>query len=80
MMLCIQVLIYLLCFTAAIVAVVAKGPVGGLFFYPGPVPQRALELGLTNEATVRKRKNGFLPHWSLASPHCRSCLSAFGIA
>jgi hypothetical protein len=58
-MLCIQVLIYLLCFTAAIAAVVAKGPVGGLFFYPGPVQQRALELGLTNEATVRRRKKWF---------------------
>jgi hypothetical protein len=59
MMLCIQVLIYLLCFTAAIVAVVAKGPVGGLFFYPEPVQKRALELGLTNEVTVRKRKKWF---------------------
>jgi hypothetical protein len=55
-MFCIQVLIYLLFFTAAIMAVVAKGPVGGLFFYPKPVQQRVLELGLTDETTVRKRK------------------------
>jgi hypothetical protein len=55
----IQVLIYLSFFTVAIVAVVAKGPVGGLFFYPKPVQQRVLELGLTDEATVRKRKKWF---------------------
>jgi hypothetical protein len=55
----IQVLIYLAFFTAAIAAVVAKGPVGGLFFYPKPVQQRALELELTDEATVRKRKKWF---------------------
>jgi hypothetical protein len=55
----IQVLIYLLFFTLSIVAVVTKGPVGGLFFYPEPVRQRALELGLTDAATVRKRKRWF---------------------
>jgi hypothetical protein len=38
-MFCIQVLVYLLFFTATIVAVVLKGPVGGLFFYPKPVQQ-----------------------------------------
>jgi hypothetical protein len=55
----IQVLIYLLFFTVAIVVVVAKGPVGGLFFYPKPVQQRVLELGLTDEAIIRKRKTWF---------------------
>jgi hypothetical protein len=55
----IQALIYLLLFTVTIVVVVSKGPVGGLFFYPKPVQQRALELGLTDAATVRKRKTWF---------------------
>jgi hypothetical protein len=55
----VQVLLYLMLFTAAIVAVVANGPVGGIFFYPKPVQQRALELGLTDEATIRKRKTWF---------------------
>jgi hypothetical protein len=59
MMFCIQILIYLFLFTAAIAAVVANGPVGGLFFYPKPVQQRALELGLTDAATIRKRKKWF---------------------
>jgi hypothetical protein len=58
MMFWIQVLIYLLFFTVAIV-VVAKGPVGGLFFYPKPVQQRVLELGLTDEAIIRKCKTWF---------------------
>jgi hypothetical protein len=53
------VLIYLFVFTAMVVAVVAKGPVGGLFFYPKPVQQRALELGLTDGTTVRRRKTRF---------------------
>jgi hypothetical protein len=59
MMFWIQVLIYLLFFTVTIVVVVAKGPVGGLFFYPKPVQQRVLELGLTDEAIIRKRKTWF---------------------
>jgi hypothetical protein len=59
MMFWIQVLIYLLFFTVTIVVVVAKGPVGGLFFYPKPVQQRALELGLTDMETIRKRKKWF---------------------
>jgi hypothetical protein len=59
MLFCIQVLIYLIFFTAAIAAVVAKGPVGGLFFYPKPVQQRVLKLRLTDAATIRKRKKWF---------------------
>jgi hypothetical protein len=55
----IQVLIYLFFFTAAIAAVVANGPLGGLFFYPKPVQQRTLKLGLTDAATIRKRKKWF---------------------
>jgi hypothetical protein len=55
----IQVLIYLFFFTAAIAAVVANGPLGGIFFYPKLVQQRALELGLTDAATIRKRKKWF---------------------
>jgi hypothetical protein len=58
-MFCIQVLIYLIFFTAAIAAVVTNGPVGGIFFYPKPVQQRVLELGLTDVATIRKRKKWF---------------------
>jgi hypothetical protein len=55
----IQVLIYLFFFTAAIAAVVANGPLGGIFFYPKPVQQRALELGLTDVETIHKRKKWF---------------------
>jgi hypothetical protein len=53
----IQVLLYLLAFTASIVAVVTKGPVGGLFFYPKDVQKRALELGLIDAATLQRRKD-----------------------
>jgi hypothetical protein len=59
MIFCIQVLIYLFFFTASILAVVAKGPLGGLFFYPKNVQQRVLELGLTDDETVQKRKKWF---------------------
>ncbi len=55
----IQILIDLIFFTAAIAAAVQNGPVGGLFFYPEPVQKRVLELGLTNAATVRRRKKRF---------------------
>jgi hypothetical protein len=59
MIFCIQVLIYLFFFTVSILAVVAKGPEGGLFFYPKNVQQRVLELGLIDDKTVRKRKKWF---------------------
>jgi hypothetical protein len=46
----IQILIDLIFFTAAIAAVVQNGPVGGLFFYPKPVQQRVLEIGLLSSS------------------------------
>jgi hypothetical protein len=55
----IQVMIYLILFTIAIVLVVKNGPIGGIFFYPKPVQQRVLELGLTDKETISKRKKCF---------------------
>ena len=54
-----QILIYLILFTAAIKAVAGNNPVGCVFFYPKPVQQRVYDLGLTTPEIIRKRKTIF---------------------
>lgn len=54
-----QLLIYLLLFTAAIKAVAGNDPVGCIFFYPKPVQQRVYDMGLTTPEMIRKRKTIF---------------------
>ena len=51
-----QILIYLVLFTAAIKAVAGNDPVGCAFFYPKPVQQRVYDMGLTTPEIIRKRK------------------------
>lgn len=55
MLFIIQNVIYLACFTASIVIVVRKGPIGGIFFYPKPVQERVFELGLADRQKTGKR-------------------------
>ena len=50
-----EILVYLILFTLSVVIVVKNGPVDGIFFYPKPVQDRVLELGLTDKATVKRR-------------------------
>lgn len=59
MILILQILIYLILFTAAIKAVVWGDPVKGIFFYPKTVQRRAFELELTTPKIAHKRKASF---------------------
>ena len=55
-----QILIYLVLFTAAVKAVAGNNPVGGcVFFYPKPVQQRVYALGLITPEIILKRKTKF---------------------
>lgn len=56
MILILQILIYLILFTAAIKAVVWDDPVNGIFFYPKTVQRRVFEMELTTPKIARKRK------------------------
>ena len=55
-----EILIYLILFTVSVIVVVKNGPVDGIFFYPKPVQDRVLELGLTDKNTVKKRSTIYM--------------------
>lgn len=57
MMIIIQLILYCLLFTGMVRLAVKGGAVDGLYFYPKPVQERAIEIGLTTQdAVCRKRK------------------------
>ena len=58
-MILIQLVLYCLLFTAMVKFAVRGGAIDGLYFYPKPVQERALEIGLTDRETMH-RKNGLL--------------------
>lgn len=55
MLFILQNFIYLACFTASIVIVVRKGPIGGIFFYPKLVQERVFGLGLADRQKTGRR-------------------------
>ena len=68
-----QILIYLVLFTAAIKAVAGNNPVGCVFFYPKPVQQRVYDLGLTTPEIIRKRKTIFFTALLTGVPVLKWC-------
>lgn len=59
-MLVLQILLYLLLFTAMVALAVRGGAVNALFFYPKPVQERAFAIGLSDRAAMGKRKKRFM--------------------
>ncbi len=58
MKLLIQLVLYCLLFTGMVKYSVRGGALDGLYFYPKPVQERAIEIGLvTRETIARKRRN-----------------------
>ena len=60
MLLLVQLVLFCAVFTAMIVAVVWDGPLGGLFFYPKPVQERALELRMVEQDAIERRRRRFM--------------------
>ena len=61
-MILIQLLLFCLLFTGMVRLSVLGGAVNGLYFYPKPVQERAIEIGLTDRETMqRKRKRFMIP-------------------
>ena len=57
MLLLFQLILYCVLFTAMVRFAVRGGAIDGLYFYPKPVQERAMEIGLTDRETmIRKRK------------------------
>ncbi|MCM1092009.1 MAG: hypothetical protein NC413_14305 [Muribaculum sp.] len=54
-----QVVLYLLFFTASVKLLVLNDPVRGIFFYPKPIQQRVFEMGLTTREEAGKRRAAF---------------------
>lgn len=60
MMLALQTVLYLALFTGMVALAVKGGALNGLFFYPKPVQERAIELGLASREAVARRRRGFM--------------------
>ena len=60
MMIVLQLLLYCLLFTAMVKIAVIGGAINGLYFYPKPVQNRAIELGLTDRETMNRKRKWFM--------------------
>ncbi len=59
-MICLQLLLYCLLFTAMVRYSVKGGAINGLYFYPKAVQERAYEIGLTDRETVKQKRKRFM--------------------
>lgn len=60
MMTALQLALFCLLFTLLVKLAVRDDPLNALYFYPKPVQERVYQLGLTDEATVRRRRGRFM--------------------
>ena len=60
MMIIVQLILYCLLFTEMVRLAVRGGAVNGLYFYPKPVQKRAIEIGLTTQDTVSRKRKHFM--------------------
>lgn len=55
-----QLLLCCLIFSGMVKFAVRGGAINGLYFYPRPVQERAIEIGLTDLNTVRRKRKRFM--------------------
>lgn len=60
MIIVVQLILYCLLFTAMVAYAVRGGAIDGIYFYPKPVQERAVEIGLTDRETIRSKKKKFM--------------------
>lgn len=58
-MMILQLVLYCLLFTAMVKFSVRGGAIDGLYFYPKPVQERAIEIGLTDRETMNRKRKRF---------------------
>lgn len=54
-MIAVQLIVYLLVFTLMVKIAVRDNALNGIYFYPREVQKRAVEIGLIDEITIRKK-------------------------
>ena len=59
-MIIVQLILFCLLFTAMVGVAVIGGAVNALYFYPKPVQERAIALGLTDRETVSRKRKAFM--------------------
>ena len=59
-MIALQLVLYCLLFTLMVRYSVRGGAVDGLYFYPKTVQQRAVEIGLTTQETIKRKRKVFM--------------------
>lgn len=59
-MILLQLILFCLLFTGMVRVAVWGGAIYGLYFYPKPVQERAIEIGLTDRETVARRRKAFM--------------------
>lgn len=59
-MIFIQLALYCLLFTLMVMYAVRGGAVDGVYFYPKTVQERAIEIGLTTQETINKKRKIFM--------------------
>ena len=59
-MMVLQLVIYCMIFTLMVRYAVRGGAVDGLYFYPKPVQERAIEIGLATQETIKKKRKVFM--------------------
>ena len=59
-MIAIQLVLYCLLFTGMVRYAVRGGSVEGLYFYPKTVQERAIEIGLTTQEEIKKKRKIFM--------------------
>ena len=59
-MIAVQLIIYLLVFTLMVKIAVKDNALNGIYFYPREVRKRAVEIGLIDEITIRKKRKHFM--------------------
>ena len=60
MIIVVQLILYCLLFTAMVAYAVRGGAIDGIYFYPKPVQERAIEIGLIDRETIRSKKKKFM--------------------
>ena len=61
----IELLLFCAVFTLMVKYAVRAGAVDGLFFYPKEVQKRAIEIGLSDQETINRKKKEFMPMFFL---------------
>ena len=59
-MMVLQLVIYCMIFTLMVRYAVRGGAVDGLYFYPKPIQERAIEIGLATQETIKKKRKIFM--------------------